>query len=413
MAKGSIEKRGENTWRLTIDLGYNQDGSRNRLRRKVVVEDKALLKTKKKLREYLEDELHKFKIEVEAGEYIAPQKMTLRQFIENEWEPKYASNTENLSPLTYQTYMHFIENRIMPVFGHKNLEDIRTLHIVTFINDLSKPEARKDGKSGKLSPGTIQYIHRVLKNIFNRATEWQLIKTNPIVGVKKPKVEQTEFDFYDEDEAREAIAALSKEPRRWRLLILGSMVGGFRRGELLALEWSNVDFDNMTLSINKSISLTKDGRAVEKAPKSKSSKRIVDMPDWYMDELKVHEYEWKKEKLSVGDKWRGGDRQYVFHAGFGKPFHHTYPTEWWNCFTKRHNLKRVRFHDLRHSSATLLIEAGASMKAVQQRLGHSKHQTTADIYAHVTKKVSRDTAEKFNKFAPNNIRPQSVPKTQK
>ncbi|MDT2302802.1 site-specific integrase [Paenibacillus larvae] len=295
MAKGSIEKRGENTWRLTIDLGYNQDGSRNRLRRKVVVEDKALLKTKKKLREYLEDELHKFKIEVEAGEYIAPQKMTLRQFIENEWEPKYASNTENLSPLTYQTYMHFIENRIMPVFGHKNLEDIRTLHIVTFINDLSKPEARKDGKSGKLSPGTIQYIHRVLKNIFNRATEWQLIKTNPIVGVKKPKVEQTEFDFYDEDEAREAIAALSKEPRRWRLLILGSMVGGFRRGELLALEWSNVDFDNMTLSINKSISLTKDGRAVEKAPKSKSSKRIVDMPDWYMDELKVHEYEWKKK----------------------------------------------------------------------------------------------------------------------
>ncbi|MDT2288978.1 hypothetical protein P7H17_26980 [Paenibacillus larvae] len=76
----------------------------------------------------------------------------------------------------------------------------------------------------------------------------------------------------------------------------------------------------MTLSINKSISLTVDGRAVEKDPKSKSSKRVVDMPEWYMQELKVHEREWKKEKLFMGDKWLGGDRQYVFHAGYGKPF---------------------------------------------------------------------------------------------
>ncbi|MEV2286465.1 tyrosine-type recombinase/integrase [Paenibacillus larvae] len=413
MAKGSIEKRGENTWRLTIDLGYNPDGSRNRLRRKVVVEDTALLKTKKKLREHLEDELAKFKQEVLSGEYIKPEKMTLKQFIENEWEPKYASKTENLSPLTYKTYMHHIENHIMPTFGHKFLGDIKTLHVVTFIDDLGKPGARKDGKDETLSPGTIQYIYRVLKNILTRAAEWQLIKSNPTIGVKKPKVEQTELDFYDEDEAREVIAALNKEPRRWRLLILGAMIGGCRRGELIGLEWPDIDFENKIIHVQKSISLTSESNAIEKKPKSKSSIRTVDMPEWYMQELKIHEREWKKEKLAVGDKWLGGDRQYVFHAGFGKPFYHTYPTEWWSKFIKKHDLKRVRFHDLRHSSATLLIEAGASMKAIQKRLGHSKHQTTADIYAHVTKKVSRDTAEKFDKFAPNNIRPQSVPNNKK
>ncbi|MDT2247894.1 site-specific integrase [Paenibacillus larvae] len=97
----------------------------------------------------------------------------------------------------------------------------------------------------------------------------------------------------------------------------------------------------------------------------------------------------------------------------GKPYFYSYPSEWWSKFIKRHDLKRVRFHDLRHSSATLLIEAGASMKAIQQRLGHSKHQTTADVYAHVTKKVSRETAEKFDKFAPDSIRPQSVPNNKK
>ncbi|MDE5167664.1 tyrosine-type recombinase/integrase [Paenibacillus larvae] len=409
----SIEKRGTNSWRLVVEVGYDSKGKRVKRTKTVRVEDQSLLKTTKKLREFLETELHKFKIKVEAGEYIAPQKMTLDQFVQDEWTPKYASKTENLSPLTYRNYISHINAHISPSLGHKHLGEIKTVHLLTFIDSLSKPGARKDGKEGRLSNGTIEYTHRVLKNILERAKEWGLIKVNPIVGVKKPKVNQTKFDFYDETEAQEVIAALDKEPRKWRLFILGSMIGGFRRGELLALEWADVDFKNMILSVNKSISLTVDGHAVEKEPKSKSSIRIVDMPEWYMDELKIHEHEWKKEKLSVGDKWRGGDRQYVFHGGYGKPFYHTTPTEWWNGFIKRHNLKRVRFHDLRHSSATLLIEAGASMKAIQQRLGHSKHQTTADIYAHVTKKVSRETAEKFNKFAPQKARPQFVPNNTK
>ncbi|WP_198041762.1 site-specific integrase [Paenibacillus larvae] len=205
-------------------------------------------------------------------------------------------------------------------------------------------------KGGQLSNGTIEYIYRVLKNILERSKEWGLIKVNPIVGVKKPKVEQPEIEFYDDNEAKEVITALNEEPRKWRLFILGSMIGGFRRGELLALEWADFDFNGMTLSINKSISLTINGHAVEKEPKSKSSKRIVDIPEWYMAELKIHEHEWKKEKLSLGGKWRGGDREYVFHAGYGKPFYHNTPTTWWDKFIKRHNLKPIRFHDLRHSS---------------------------------------------------------------
>ncbi|AVF25588.1 phage integrase-like protein [Paenibacillus larvae subsp. larvae] len=91
-------------------------------------------------------------------------------------------------------------------------------------------------KGGQLSNGTIEYIYRVLKNILERSKEWGLIKVNPIVGVKKPKVEQPEIEFYDDNEAKEVITALNEEPRKWRLFILGSMIGGFRRGELLALE---------------------------------------------------------------------------------------------------------------------------------------------------------------------------------
>jgi len=408
MAKGSIEKRSDNTWRLTVDLGFKGDGTRDRHRRTVTINDKALLRTTKKLREYLDDELYKFRIEVESGEYIKPEKMLFRDFVENEWKPKYGSKTDNLSPLAYKTYCAHIKTHILPVFGNKELSEIKTLHIVTFINDLSKPGARKDGKGDTLAPGTIQITHRVLKNILTRATEWQLIKSNPMVNVKKPKAEQTEFEFYDEVEAKEVITALYQEPRRWRLFILGAMIGGCRRGELIGLEWSEVDFEQMAISINKSISLTEHSKAVEKGPKSKSSKRTIDMPEWYMNELETHLREWEieKKKAMLAGEWIGENRGYVFHAGYGKPLYYSYPTEWWKKFLKRHKLKQIRLHDLRHSSATLLIEAGASMKAIQKRLGHAKHQTTADIYAHVTKKVSRDTAEKFDKFAP---RPHSVP----
>ncbi|MNZ44273.1 hypothetical protein D3C78_619020 [compost metagenome] len=85
MAKGSIEKRGENTWRLTVDLGYNADGSRNRPRKPITVDDPEILSNKKKLKEYLEDELYKFKKEAESGEYIKPERISFEQFVVSEW----------------------------------------------------------------------------------------------------------------------------------------------------------------------------------------------------------------------------------------------------------------------------------------------------------------------------------------
>ncbi|GIP16690.1 hypothetical protein J40TS1_23320 [Paenibacillus montaniterrae] len=416
--RGSIEKRGVYKWRLRVDLGIQTDNKRNRPSVTIEIDDPSLMKMSEKctgykdasrgLRDYLDDQLSDFKRRVLSGEYIQVDKMTFKEFVENEWKPKYASHEDNLAPLTYDTYCSHLENHIYPAFESKYLSEIKTLHIVTFVNNLSKPGARKDGRGKTLAAGTIQYIYRVLKNVLTRATEWQLIPSNPVTGVKKPKVEQKEVEFYDEVEAKEVIAALYLEPRYWRLLILGAIIGGCRRGELVGLEWSDVDFENMTVSIKKSISQTKKSKAIEKGPKSKSSKRIIEMPDWYMNELDIHLREWElqRKKAIVAGEWIGNERTYVFHAGRGKPLHHNSPTGWWAKFVKRHNLKRIRLHDLRHSSATLLIEAGASMKAIQKRLGHSKYQTTANIYAHVTKKVSRDTAEKFDKFAP---RPQSVP----
>jgi len=271
------------------------------------------------------------------------------------------------------------------------------------MNNLKKPGARKDGRGEKLSSYTIIYFYNVLRNVFNVAKEWNLIKENPMDGVPKPKKEKTKINPYTAEEAKEVIGKLYDEPIMWRLFILGSMLGGFRRGELIALEWSDVNFADKCIRIRKSISLVQNGQAYEKGTKN-DEERTVDMPDWYMAELEQYYKVWKRQRWENNDIWVGGDREYLFHNGTGKPLYHTTPTTWWREFVKRHKLRKVRLHDLRHSSATLLIEAGAHLKAIQERLGHKQFQTTADIYAHVTKKVSRELAEKFNALNPANTK---------
>ncbi|PJN53626.1 hypothetical protein PAEVO_03460 [Paenibacillus sp. GM2FR] len=407
------EPRGENSWRLTISLGKGPNGKKIRKRKTVTVEDPAILKSKKKLDQYLNEEWLKFKIEVEAGAYIDASKMKFSDFV-NEWREKYASNPKNLSPTTLEIYEVHIKSRIIPAFGHMRIDQINAMKIVTFLNNLEKPGSRLDGREDPLDASTIGYIYRVLKNIFARADEWNVIKENPMNGLSKPKEKDAKTkmleqrknpQFYDEKEAQLVVDALYKESRKWRLLILGSMIGGCRRGELIALEWQFVNFEDGYIEIDNNIPLTKDGKAVEKAPKSTASYRTIDMPDWYIDELKTYYREWLLEKKHLGTKWLGEDRQFVFHNGKGQPYYYKHPSRWWERFCKRHDIRYIKFHGLRHSMGTLLLEDedesnfDSILIAIQRRIGHARLSTTSDIYVHVTKKVKQRTAGKFDKFS--------------
>ncbi len=397
---GYYEKRGKKSYRLNVELGIDAKGKKI-YERKTIQINESLLKTTRKLQDYLNMELAKFQIEIESSNYISPEKMLFKNFI-SEWVEKYIDpkiEEGKFSLGSKKDYLRQLKNHILPEFGDMRLDQIRTIHIVNFFVQLRKPEARKDGSGTKLSVGSFEYIYRVLKNVLDRAVEWQLIKENPMKGVDKPSPEEVEMNYYDEDEAREAITALYKEPDVWRLYFLGAMLGGFRRGEILGLELTDVNFENNTLNITKSISDTENGEAIVGKTKTKKSKAAVVMPDWYMQELKLFLHQWKQDRLDLGEQWKGGDRKYIFHSGFGKPFYYTTPTSRWKKFLKRYNLKFIRLHDLRHTAATLLIEAGADLRAVQERLRHSKYKTT-ERYAHVTKKLNKETAERLNKFDP-------------
>jgi integrase len=382
----SVQRRGNGSFLLVVEAGYDAKGKR--IRRTKTVKCKGI--TEARL------ELAKFQVEVEAGEYISPEKMKFSLFVE-EWRKKYGE--KNLSPTTLKVYNDHLKNHILPNFGHMALDKIKTIQLINFFDELSKPGSRKDGKDSSLSDGTIQYIYKIMRNIFKRAKEWKLVKNNLMEEVQNPKVEKKEMKYMEGEEAKTLIDALYQEPTMWRICFLTALIGGMRRAELIALEWSDIDFENQAIYINKSIPLTKDGKAVIRKPKANST-RIVDMPTWYMEELERFQNEWEEEKERVGDLWEEENHEFIFHSGFGIPLHYNAPTYKWIKFKNKHAIKDIRLHDLRHTMVTLLIEAGANMKAIQKRAGHSSLKITSDTYGHVTKKISRLTADKFDDFAP-------------
>lgn len=397
----SFQKRGENSWLLVVEVGYDARGKRKKRTKTIKVEDKSLLRTTKKLNDYLELELAKFKIEVESGEYIAPEKMKFCDFVD-EWKTKYA--VKNLADKTLTNYLGSIKNHINPFFGNFRLDQIKPIHLVNFFDSISKEGARKDGKGGRLSDSTIYEIDKTLRNIFNRALEWQLIKNSPLESIKRPKIKRKEMKYFNEDEAKQAIIALFKEDAVWRLFFLTAIIGGLRRGEIVALEWGDIDFENNVINVRKNIPMFKNKKPVIKDTKTNEFIRCVSMPKWYMEELKEHLRSWKKEKLLTGHLWKGENYEFIFHNGFGKPFYPEAATNRWIKFRKKHNLKSVRLHDLRHTMVTLLIEEGENIKAIQERAGHSSSRITIDVYGHLTKKASAATASKFDKLNPRKTR---------
>ncbi|WP_373231963.1 tyrosine-type recombinase/integrase [Cohnella sp.] len=384
----SIEKRGPNSWRFTVELGFDGEGKRIRHRKTVSGF------TKKEA----EVEMAKFITEVKTGTYFEPEKLTLMNFVE-EWKVKYAQ--KHLETLTYRNYMFHIKNHILPYFGHLRLDQVKTLHVVSFLTDLTSPSARKDGQEKTLSSSTIQYIYRVLRNIFNIAVEWRIINYNPVADVKKPKVTTKEVSVYNEEEVAAVFKALDSELLEWRLLITLALTMGMRRGELLALEWAQVDLQNAYLDVKQSFSLTQKGNPLIKAPKTKSSIRRISIPSSLIPDLIKLREKMIAERALLGDKWLGGDHSFVFSTTNGKAVYYSYASQWWRNFTVRHSIRYIRFHDLRHTSATLLINQGVHAKVISSRLGHANISTTMNIYGHVLQSADQSAADKMNTLLPN------------
>lgn len=393
----SIQKRGGNSYLLVVENGYKANGKRDRRTRTIRVKDEKILRAPRRLQNHLEKELLKFELEIETGEYISPERLLIRDFVE-EWKTKHAE--VNLAGKTRMNYYEKLDNYILPRFGYRKLSELTPKHIVDFIHDVSQPGAAVSGRKEPLGDSTIYEIDKTLRVILNKAVEWRMIKESPMEGLSRPSIKKKRMKYYEAEDVIKFMEAMYREEPVWRMYFITAAISGMRRGEVIALRWSDLDFEKGHIKLFRSIPYFEGGKPHVKSTKTNEDIRIVTMPDWYFREMGKYKEIWDEEKEFMGDNWEGGDDDYLFHGGKGIPYLPETATRTWGKIKKKHKLKNIRLHDLRHTMITFLFESGEKLINIQERAGHSSSKITSDIYGHVSKRASKSTAKWFDKFDP-------------
>lgn len=294
-----------------------------------------------------------------------------------------------LEETTQTNYLHHTNQRILDKFGDRMLEDdITPYEIIEFIQELK--ELKNPEKN--VGDATKVYVYRVLQSIFSKSCEWYGIKYNPMDDVPKPKDPKTKLlDVYDEKESNIVFKALEQIAMPFKnglievfkILITLAFTMGMRRAELLGLDWDHIDLDKMQLTIYYTIPTFKDGKPVIKRPKTKSSERIISIPFSVVVSLRAYKVLWDKMRADNADIWVDESYNFLICHPNGMPIYPKSLTDKWKAFVKKAKIRYIRFHDIRHTSVTILINRGIHAKIISERIGHSKISTTMDVYGHV------------------------------
>lgn len=319
-------------------------------------------------------------------------KITFAAFVRDVWWPQHVMDGSH-KPTSISFYKH-LSDSVVEYFDRdkKRLNQITAADVKRYIVYLQTQAKTKDGEP--LSQTTVIRNYQTFRNIINFAIRFDYLKDDPCknLSVKdKPHKESKPIDFLDPKEAQRFIKALESEPLFWRSLETLLITCGLRRGEAIGLQWRDIDSEKMTLTISRNVTI--DNNASEKysvgTPKGGES-RTVPLPQYVYSMLQSL----KKEQESRNNTTIL-PTAYIFCRGDDRytPLYPTEPTRWQAKFVKRHGLKNVSPHDLRHSAAALALEAGANLKEVQQLLGHKDATTTMQFYAGISEQAERRTVE--------------------
>ncbi len=235
--------------------------------------------------------------------------------------------------------------------------------------------------SGRLSDRTVLHHYRLLSSILSSAVmDDNIIQQNPAKRVRAPHCEKLEAESLDEKQAARLLELIEAEPMEYKTAVKVLLYTGARRGEVLGLQWGDVDMEGSILRIRRASQYTPDKGVFVKAPKTKSSVRSLKVPPAAISTLKAYK-QWQNERrLAIGDLWQ--DEGWVFTGWNGKPIHPDTLSGWFGDFIKKTDLPRIHIHTLRHTNASILIASGVNVRTVSKRLGHSQTSTTTNIYSH-------------------------------
>lgn len=383
---GSIEKL-KTGWRMSVTVGYNEKGNPIRVRRM----------TKTKSGPQREKELNIFINELENGDYIAPAAMTFKQFIEDEYNPKQAKQQQGIK--TRENRGSHFQNHVFPRIGQVQLSKLSTLQMVTFLHDIQQEGVRTNEKDKRpLSVRTVIDIFKMVRTALETAKTWGIIKSNPCDGVKLPSAGAQVPSFYTPEEIDFIYSKLAEEPLDLQVMLCIAICTGCREGELVALERKHLPENRLAIKFENTIIAPAGVGAQLKESTKNETTGFVSIPKWLSDMIAVYleDYDIIRGAIDIEEAWASHEFLFYNHST-GRPLRPDSIYQRWVRFLARYKIRHLKFHALRHTSATLLIKENVHIKVVQQRLRHKKYGTTADIYSHVLEESDDSAASTFKK----------------
>ena len=361
--EGTITQRKDGRWQAQISLG---DGKRKTL----------YGKTKKEVQEKLRLAINEQKQGVLATGPRQTLATYLPYWLENICKPL-------VRKVTHKQYRSALNAHLLPVLGKLTLQNLKPEHIQSLYADMLE-----DG----LAASTIGAIHAVLHKALEDAVKWNFVSRNVSSIVSLPRIERREMHVLIPEQAHKLLE--TAKGSRIEVLLLLAITTGARRGEMLALRWKDVDLDSGVMNIRRTVSFVPGYGYVENEPKTKAGRRRVMLTDVAITALREQKIRQELDKAKAGKEWK--ERDIVFHNIYGSFLNPAAVLVWYHSLLEKAGLPDMRFHDLRHSAATILLVMGVHPKVVQELLGHSTIAMTMDVYSHLLPSMHQDATNKMN-----------------
>lgn len=378
----SVEKRGD-SYRIVVSGGYDISGKQ--IKQQFTWKPKPGMSQKQ-----IEKELERQKVLFEEkvkNEHFVTSSVKF-ETLAKEWLEQ-AELEGHLKVLTLKRLKQ-CQARTYQAIGHLPIGKISTMQIQKFINNLAEDGINLH-TGGGLSSKTQKLYLNFISDVMNFAIRCNMISRNPCHGVQVIATKKKEREMYTVEEAQEFLNHLQNAPIKYRTFFILAIFSGFRRGELLGLEWKDIDFENCVITIRRTSLYAKEKGIFEGTPKTEGSYRCLKLPTKVMEALREYKQAQDEDIRKLGDRWHDTDR--LFTTWDGHPMGPDSVRHWLEKFCKREGLRYVNVHSFRHLNASMLIQNGVDVRTVSAALGHSQTSTTLNIYAHAFDEAQAKASE--------------------
>lgn len=368
--QGSVTKKG-NKWYVVLFMGYDDVTGKKKYKWF------SGYNTKKEAQRDLAKKVQ----EVNEGTYIDADKATVREFITEWMEIK----RSQVRPNTFRTYEWLVRDYVIPSLGNYDLKKLQPMHLQKLYSNMACREKPASSR-------TIQQVHVLIHSALKRAVQWGIVVRNVADAVDKPRVESNKGKSWNIRQTMQFLEAATQS--KWWIAFYIAVMTGMRKGEILALRWDDLDLENGYAQVRQMLAFVK-GQPIFQEPKTERSRRSVALPEELILLLKRYRIEQNEIRLMMGNAYH--DHDLIVCRDTGAPLNPRNLDDAWYRLLDWTQLPKIRFHDLRHTHASLLLQQGVHPKIVSERLGHSNINITLDTYSHVLPGLQKEAADLFGK----------------